>query len=176
MGMLVYDWNPRVGSGASYQLASDTGIIELELSAIGTESSGGRTGYWIELTNIDTASVEKDLMIAVDSTHVHIARAIHQNPDADPVEAPPASPQSVGPVLPEVADLLGRENVATPAGTYSCEHYRAKDGKWEAWFNKDISPFGLVKMTYASGAEMVVVRNITDAKDHLVQPGPTRTR
>ncbi len=167
MGMLIQNWNPKVGSGASYQLASDTGNTELELSAVGTEDSAGKTGYWIELTDIDTASVEKDLMVAVDNAHVHIARAIHQQRGADPVELPATPPDSVGPVLSEVGELLGREDVATPAGTYSCAHYRAKDGKWEAWFNKEITPFGLVKMTYASGAEMVVVRSITGAKDHI---------
>jgi hypothetical protein len=167
MGMLISDWNPKVGSGASYQLASDTGNTELELSAVATEDSGGKTGYWIELTDIDTTNVEKDLMVALDSTHVHIARAIHQKPGADPMELPATAPDSVGPVLSEVGELLGREDVATPAGTYSCAHYRAKDGKWEAWFNKEITPFGLVKMTYASGAEMVVVRNLTGAKDHM---------
>jgi len=170
MGMLVYDWNPKVGSGVSYQLASNSGNTELELSTVGTEDVAGKTGYWIELTNIDTASVEKDLMVAVDSTHVHIARAIHQERGADPVEDPPTSPQSTGPVLSEVGDLIGREDVTTPEGTFSCQHYRDKDRKWDAWFSKEITPFGLVRMTYASGAEMVAVRSITGARDHITQP------
>ena len=31
------------------------------------------------------------------------------------------------------AQRVGAESVTTPAGTFDCERYKAKDGSWEAW-------------------------------------------
>ena len=65
-----------------------------------------------------------------------------------------------------VAEKVGNESVTTPAGTFNCEHYRAKDGSWEAWLSTQVTPWGLVKST-TKDTTMVLTRVITDAKDHI---------
>jgi hypothetical protein len=64
------------------------------------------------------------------------------------------------------AEKVGTEDVTTPAGTFSCDHYRAKDGKWDAWLSTKITPWGLVK-SKSGDTTMTVLRVITDAKDHI---------
>jgi hypothetical protein len=69
---------------------------------------------------------------------------------------------------------VGAESVTTPAGTFACEHYRAKDGSGDTWVAKGVPPYGLVKYK-GRDTEMSLVRVITDAKDKITgtpQPMP----
>jgi hypothetical protein len=60
------------------------------------------------------------------------------------------------------AERVGAEDVTTPAGTFSCEHYRTKDGATDVWVSDKVAPWGLVKMT-GPGTSMTLVRVVTDA-------------
>ena len=91
-------------------------------------------------------------------------RTITQRRGEDPVETPAQPP---APNLWEIAKRAGSEEVTTPAGKFQCEHYRANDGKWDAWFSPQVTPFGLVKIINDEGTEMVVVSMIRDAKDRI---------
>jgi hypothetical protein len=64
------------------------------------------------------------------------------------------------------ADLIGTESVTVPGGTFTCEHYRAKDGTGDVWLSDKVSPWGLVKMQDKTRT-MVLTKAITDAKDHI---------
>ena len=65
------------------------------------------------------------------------------------------------------ADDLGAESVTTPAGTFSCEHYRAKNGSEEAWVSDKVVPFGLVKASRGPSDTITLVRTLNDAKDKI---------
>lgn len=64
------------------------------------------------------------------------------------------------------ADDLGTESVTTPAGTFSCHHYKMKDGSGEAWVSESVHPFGLVKGV-ENGSTTVLVKTLTDVKDKI---------
>jgi hypothetical protein len=64
------------------------------------------------------------------------------------------------------AELVGTESVTVPAGTFSCEHYRMKDGSGDGWISDKVSPWGLVKMQ-DSTRTTVLVKTISDAKDRI---------
>ena len=64
------------------------------------------------------------------------------------------------------AEIVGTESVTVPAGTFSCTHYRMKDGTGEAWVSDKVSPWVLVK-SQDKDTSMVLAKVITDAKDHI---------
>jgi hypothetical protein len=64
---------------------------------------------------------------------------------------------------------VGTETITVPAGTFSCEHYRAADGSSEGWLSDKISPWSLVK-SVGKDSNMVLVRQITDAKTKITGP------
>jgi len=165
--ILVHPWNPVVGKGAVYQSVNGPQNLEIELSTIGKQEVNGTDAYWIEFWTLETKTVEKYLLMLVDGDHgkrTQMMRMIRQRGDDHSVETGPESP---APNLDEIATPAGTEDVTTPAGTFHCEHYRAKNGKWEAWFSPDVTPFGLVKTTNTEGTEMIVVGRISDAKDRI---------
>ena len=60
-----------------------------------------------------------------------------------------------------------QKSITTPAGTFDCEHYQAKDGSWDVWISPKVTPWGLVK-SMSKDANMTVVRVISGATDHIV--------
>ena len=65
------------------------------------------------------------------------------------------------------ADDVGKESVTVPAGTFSCEHYRMKDGSGDYWVSSKVAPFGLVKDQEKEGRTTLLVKTFTDAKDKI---------
>jgi hypothetical protein len=64
------------------------------------------------------------------------------------------------------AENLGTETVTTPAGTFSCQHWRSKKDGSEFWISDKVSPWKLVKMT-GKDETMTLTRVISDAKTHI---------
>ena len=61
---------------------------------------------------------------------------------------------------------MGTEDVTTPAGTFSCEHYHSAKDNFDWWLSTKVTPWGLVK-SVGNGDTIVIDRVITDAKDHI---------
>jgi len=82
-----------------------------------------------------------------------------------------AAPQTAD--IRNTSDDLGSDTVTTPAGTFSCEHYKLKDGSGEFWIKKNIGPFGLVKGINKDGSTTVLTKAVTDAQDKITgKPQP----
>jgi uncharacterized protein YqjF (DUF2071 family) len=64
------------------------------------------------------------------------------------------------------AENLGNETITTPAGTFSCQHWRSKKDGSEYWLSDKVSPWKLVKMT-GKDQSMTLTKVITDAKTHI---------
>lgn len=167
-------FNPVVGSGAVYQMQGKTGKNEVQISIVGKEDVGGKPGYWFEMAMTPPTGGQqmfmKNLMV-IDGKGVTVSRMIIQPPGRGPMEMPanlgPGRQQA--PANTDVRDsaqLVGTEDVTTPAGTFSCQHYRGKDGMWDAWLSDKVTPWGLVKSTNGD-TTMVLSRIVTDAKDQI---------
>jgi len=177
MGMRPPDfrgvWSPTVGSGAAYQMEGKAGKNEIEITIVGKEDVDGKTGYWVEMAMNGPGGngqmYAKNLMVT-DGKSASIAKMVVQIPGQGPMEMPGAM-MNRGQAPPstdtrEQGEHVGTENVTTPGGTFSCEHYKAKDGSWDVWLSPKVTPWGLVKST-SNDMTMTVVRVITDAKDHI---------
>ena len=167
-------FNPVVGSGAAYQMENGARKSEIEITVVGKEDVGGKQGVWMEMgINSPEAGGQmymKTLMV-IDGQNASVTRMIMQPPGMGPMEMPMqgmmgGAQQPAATDIRETAERVGAETVTTPAGQFNTEHYRAKDGSWEAWISPQVAPWGLVKST-SRDTTMIVTRLITNATDHI---------
>ena len=168
-------WNPVVGSGAAYQVdGKESHKSEMEVAVVGTETVDGKPGYWLEMTMKDPrmdGTVYMKNLIVLDGKNTRMRRMIMQAPGQPPMEFPlemtqRGRPQEQHADIREQAERLGTESVTTPAGAFTCEHYRLKDGSADVWVSDKVAPWGVVKMT-GRDSNMTLVRVITNAKTHI---------
>jgi hypothetical protein len=165
--------NPVVGSGGEYEMITEKGTkMVMEIAIVGKESVGGKDGYWFETTFSDASMgrmVHKTLTV-VDGTDTVISRMIMQMGNRPPMEMPTSmmksSAQKQSADIRERAEDVGSESITTPAGTFTAEHYKMKDGSGDAWVAAKAGPYGLVKFQ-GKDTTMVLTKVITDAKDKI---------
>jgi len=170
-------WHPAVGNGAAYEMTKDGKKSQIEIIVVGKEDVDGKPAFWMEMGMTDPRSSQimyaKSLM-SVSDAGVTSTRIVMQMPgQPDPMEMDLSmSPAGRGmkqttPVnIADKAEVVGTESVTVPAGTFSCTHYRMKDGSGDAWLSDKVSPWSLVK-SEDKNSSLVLTKVITDAKDHI---------
>jgi hypothetical protein len=165
-------FNPIIGAGSDYEITSSDGRkTNMEFAIVGKESVAGKDGYWMEFTS--QGMIMKSLTVVGDQGVT--TRMIMQIPGRPPMEMPaemlhmygPGAPQSPTTDIRSTSEDVGSEPVTVPAGTFDCEHYRAKDGSGDTWISRKVSPFGVVKHQ-GKDSTMVLTKVLTDAKDKIV--------
>ena len=168
-------FSPVVGSGAAYEITSSDGRkSDVEYAIVGKESVIGKDAYWMEFTT-DAGSGTMIMKMLTSIGEATASRVIMQLPGRPPMEMPhqmmknatTSNTQSLAADIRSGSDDLGSEPVTVPAGTFACEHYRAKDGSGDTWVSTKVAPFGVVKHQ-GKDATMVLTKVITDAKDKIV--------
>ncbi|MGA8224844.1 MAG: hypothetical protein WB780_24590 [Candidatus Acidiferrales bacterium] len=165
-------WSPVVGHGAAYEIQSADGKNStMEITVVGKETVDGKDAYWLEMAMASEdsghAMLMKHLMV-LDGQQTRVVRIIMQMPGRPPMEMPAQMAQRNASHPADIrsdAQDLGSESVTVPAGTFSAEHYRMKDGG-DAWVTKDVSPWGMAKFQ-SKDTTMVLTKVITDAKDKI---------
>jgi hypothetical protein len=175
-------FKPVVGNGAVYetQRTDQQGAPKqpLEMTVVGKESIEGREAYWLEFAHADPSSGSlgyAKMLMTKDDFQPH--RMIVQQPGQPAMELPMHAGmrermQKHKDEEMEKWHLVGSESITVPAGTFSCQHWKKEQGVGDVWVNDKISPFGMVK-SISSGETMVLVKVITDAKDHITGPVTT---
>jgi hypothetical protein len=170
-------WHPVVGNGAAYETTKTDGVkVNLEISVVGKEDVDGKPAYWTEIATTDprsSSAVYVKMLMTVADNSVTSTRMVMQMAGQDPMEmdmsmAPGGRRmQQASPIdIADKAEALGSESVTVPAGTFTCQHYRMRDGSGEAWISDKVAPWGLVK-SVNKGDTMVLTKVISDAKDHI---------
>jgi len=168
-------FNPVVGSGSVYQTtsATDGKKTDIEFAIVGREAVNGKDGYWMEYSfNAGNGDmVMKTLIVPGDATTV--SRMIMQMPGRPPMEMAGqmaghmnGGAQSAASDIRSSAEDVGSESITVPAGTFTCEHYRMKDGSGDTWISTKVAPFGVVKHQ-GKDSTMVLMRTVSDAKDKI---------
>ena len=168
-------WNPVVGSGAAYEMQTQNGMKSgMEFDIVGKDSVGGKDAAWMEMTMSNPrmgGDMVMKYLVTFDGSQMQMSKMIMQMRGGPAMEMPDSMTQARKPTqftdLRNNTDDLGSESVTTPAGTFSCEHYRMKDGSGEAWVSDKVTPFGLVKYQGKTDS-MVLTKLVTDAKDKIV--------
>ena len=175
-------FKPAVGNGAVYetQRTDQEGAPKqpLEMTVVGKELFEGRETYWQEFAHTDARSGSlgyAKMLMTKDDFQPH--RMIVQQPGQPAMELPLHAGMPERMHMPEEEalekwHLTGSENITVPAGTFSCQHWKKDEGVGDVWTTGKISPFGMVKYI-GSGETMVLIKVITDAKDHLTGPVET---
>jgi hypothetical protein len=170
-------WHPVVGSGGAYEMTDRDGKkSQMEMTIVGKEDVNGKTGYWMEMALASPRSSGEmyvKSLIAPSDNGVASIRMVMQQPGQEPMEIDMnvnmmgrRMPQSTPTDIRDKAEHVGTETITVPAGTFSCEHYRIKDGSSDAWVSDKVAPWGLVK-SQGKDSSMVLTKVITDAKDHI---------
>jgi hypothetical protein len=169
-------WHPVVGTGAAYEMTREGKKTQMEITVVGKEDVEGKAAFWLEMVMADPRSAGpiyvKSLM-SVNDSGVTSTRTVMQMPGQDPMEMDmtmnPAGrrmQQTTPANIADKAEVVGTESVTVPAGTFTCVHYRMKDGTSDAWVSDKVGPWGLVK-SESKDSSMVLAKVITDAKDHI---------
>ncbi len=163
-------FTPTVGAGAQYEsTAADGTKTTIEFVLVDKESVDGKDGYWLEWETPGKMGdmIMKTLIVpgATDAS----PRVIMQMGKGQPMEMPAQGRMGTS-VKPNLdvrtgGQDLGKESVTVPAGTFSCEHYRSKDGG-DTWVSSEVPPFGMVKSSN-NGSTMVLTKVISGAKDKI---------
>jgi hypothetical protein len=166
-------FNPVVGSGGQYEMTTEKGTkMVMEIAIVGKESVGGKDGYWFEVTmsNSPMGQMVSKTLTVVDGTDTVTSRTIMQMGNRPPMEMPAqtnkSSAQKQSADIRDRAEDVGSETVTTPAGAFTAEHYRMKDGSGDAWVAPKAGPYGLVKFQ-GKDTSMVLTKVITDAQDKI---------
>ena len=165
-------FKPVIGAGSAYQSVGDAGKKGvMEFTVVGKDVAEGKEAFWIEIShNLQGVDVYNKALITKDD--FHIARAIMQVPGHPAMEVPfNQSGKAQQRMNDEMSQWtqVGTESVTVPAGTFSCQHWKKNGGSGEIWASDKVSPFGMVKEVDGSSTQ-VLVKVITDAKDHITGP------
>ncbi len=172
-------WHPEVGSGAAYEDTSAKGDkSQMEITVVGKEDVDGKTGYWMEyaMSKANMMNGQQMLMkqlMTVEGDGLKASRVIFQEPGQEPMEMDASmmgggrgAKQTMPTDIAQKAELVGTESVTVPAGTFSCQHYRMKDGTGDGWVSDKVTPWGLVK-SQGKDSTVVLTKVITEAKDRI---------
>jgi hypothetical protein len=166
-------FNPVVGSGGEYEMTTEKGTkMVMEIAIVGKESVAGKDAYWFEMTmsNSPMGQMVMKSLTVVDGTDTVVSRMIMQMGTRPPMEMPTQMTKSSAQKQPadirDRAEDVGSETITTPAGTFTAEHYKMKDGSGDAWVAAKAGPYGLVKFQ-GKDTSMVLTKVITDAKDKV---------
>ncbi len=178
-------WNPVVGAGALYEVQNQRqgqggGTQQMQLAIVGQDTVNGQPAYWLEISMDSPRSggtIYIKYLYVLDAGNVKITRMIIQPPGRGPMEMPVGGmgggggmggnrqPQPQSADVSKEAQDLGSESVTVPAGTFTAEHFKSKDGA-DVWVSPKVSPWGLVKMT-SPNSNMTLLKVVTDAKDMI---------
>ena len=166
-------FNPAVGAGAAYEVQSQDGKKTMEMAIVGKETVDGKDAYWWEMVmpeqRMGGELVMKSLLV-MDGSNPHSSKTIMQFPGKPPMEMPSAMGRGDHSHIPmdarTDADDLGSESITVPAGTFTAEHYRAKDGSGDTWIAKKAGPFSVVKHE-GKDTTMVLTKVYSDYKDKI---------
>jgi hypothetical protein len=167
-------FKPVVGSGAGYEFVkTDEQKMHFDIAIVDKDPGGG---YWTEYSIVDPHSkgtVYMKMVVSQRADDVVVEHMIMQIPGQPPMDMSAMmqgmgmghAKQSQKIDIRSEGQNLGTESVTTPAGTFSCQHWRTKDGD-DVWISDKVTPWGLVKMSGKDGT-MTLARVITDAKTHI---------
>jgi hypothetical protein len=149
-------WSPVVGTGAAYEIQNKDQKQTMEMTIVGKETVSGKDAYWLEYGMADPRSggtMYMKMLMAESQNGVVTERMIMQIPgQPQPMEM--SMQMQAGSMkkdqqadIRQKAERVGTETITIPAGTFSCEHYRVREGSGDVWYSPKVSPWGLVKFT-----------------------------
>jgi len=171
-------WNPQVGHGSEYDITTNNGSkMHVTLAIVGKESVEGETAYWLEtgINNSEFGQIVSQRLTTLSAGKLRGTKWIVQLGDKPPMEMPsghtPAARANSN-SQPDsdyrtTAVKVGVESVTVPAGTYQCEHWRAKDGSGDAWLSSNVVPYSVVKASDKDGGAMLLTKAVNSAKSKI---------
>jgi hypothetical protein len=171
-----------VGQWAEYEIASDQGKATSRFAVVGTEEAAGTEHFWYE-TRMESpmgAMIMQLLIPSYPYEQSDIKQAVLKMGDQPAMVVPDQMLEMMQSRMAENAaedaasacgnaELVGRETVTVPAGTFDVMHLRVSGDaeSAEIWISTDV-PFGMVKLEGA-GSEMILLSHGRDAESSITE-------
>jgi hypothetical protein len=165
-------WLPEVGSGSVYEVVNKGRKTSMTMAIVGKEEYQGRMGYWMEMIMQDEKGpmVMKTLMVSGGENKIEAVRTIFmmgtETFEMDLNAMPGGHQQQQTLDIRKNAQRVGTESITTPAGTFTCEHWRDTKTGGDSWISDKISPWGLVKSESKTDST-VLVQRLTGVKSKI---------
>jgi hypothetical protein len=156
-------------------ISKKVGKNEMEIAIVGSELHMGKTGYWVETVVSDRGKpMISKLLTVADGKSARPVRMVVQPPGEEAMEFPMemmgmmggARPQEQKTDFRETAVKVGTETITVPAGTFTCDHWRASDGSAEVWVAEKAGPWGVVK-SISGDTTMTLIKATTSATSKI---------
>lgn len=151
---------PEVGVWAWYELkepASEETYL-VRLAVVDEEEVGRKKGFWIEFEVVPMLgypSIHKMLVTGPASNPRNVHKLLQRVGTSLPEVIPIGDDRNLSEYKPPKSKrtLIGKEDVETPDGTISAEHYQVKSGNEtsDVWLNEDVRPMGIVRLVSPNG-------------------------
>ena len=174
--------SPDVGGWSTYQIVQkEKPAGTMKFAIVGRESRGGTEMHRFEMTMSDKGGEEQMTMQVLVPGWPYEGGAIEEMVMQPAGKAPV---QVGGPMLGmmksqmakndasatarqcEKMELVGRETVTVPGGTFETSHYRDPASGTDVWASPEV-PFGFVKTADAKGNSMMLTGHGGDAKSGI---------
>jgi hypothetical protein len=169
-------WNPVIGQGSVYEMTNEKQEKHnIEIAVVAKELVNGKDAHWLQFGMDDARSggtTYAKMLMSKTGENMVMEKMVVQPPGmAQPMEisgqfAGRRNAQPQGADFHSKAERVGEETITVPAGTFTCEHWRMKDGSGDVWFSPQVAPWGLVKYV-GKDSSMVLTKTLTDAKDKI---------
>jgi hypothetical protein len=173
-------WNPQVGQGSEYDVTNNGTKAHVSFMIVGQENTSGQTAYWLETGMNDErmGQIYLQMLMSLNSGRLHGSKWVVQLAKMPPMEMPEGgihagrgaseSPRDSDSDYRTGADRVGIETITVPAGTFACEHWRARNGSGEVWLSSTVVPYSVVRGVDKDGGTMILTKTISNAKSHLI--------
>ena len=173
-------FHPVVGQGSAYEIkGNDQPAKEMEMAVVGKEDYQGQTGYWLETSfqGSERGPAAMKMLMVMEGPNPGPKRMImmmngqaYEFPMNNPMMGQRMAQSAPHDIRSDKSIVrVGTESITVPAGTFSCEHYRASDGSSDFWISDKVSPWGLVK-SVSKDNTMILTRQITNATSKITGP------
>ena len=173
-------WNPQVGQGSEYDLSTHNSTkMHVSFIVTGAESVNGQPGHWLEtgMNFEELGQVYSEMLMTQNAGKLQTNKWVVQLANRPPMEMPQRgmlaargnsdAQTETNSNFRTTAVRVGVESITVPAGTFQCEHWRAKDGSGDAWLSSNVVPYSLVKAVDKDGGTAVLTSTLNNAKSHL---------
>ena len=179
-------WNPQVGQGSEYDLSTHNSTkMHVSFIITGAESVNGQPGHWLEtgMNFEELGQVYSEMLMTQNAGKLQTNKWVVQLANRPPMEMPQRgmlaargnsdAQTETNSNFRTTAVRVGVESITVPAGTFQCDHWRAKDGSGDAWLSSNVVPYSLVKAVDKDGGTAVLTSTLNNAKSHLTgKPTP----
>lgn len=167
-------WSPKMDTGAVYRIETRDETTEMEIQIGPEEASGGQAGQWAEIATVGKPrAMVFRVLLAPENGMLRELKRVMQPEGQKPMEIPPFGRPLIQKVdFRKDATQTRSESVTVPAGTFTAQRWKSKDGETEVWLAENAGPWGVVKAV--SKGTTITLQRVTGKTPSKIRGAPRK--